>query len=109
MSALTNMKVLRNIVALERAVVARGYKGPKLELEDKCEREDCANKIGMQAFNLHLVTHSVESLQAEVGSLKRQLRDKEEDSREVMQENMDFQSKFMAKVSLTFLPLTKIL
>jgi len=76
-------QVLRNIVALERAVVGRGYKGPKLELEDKCEREDCTNKI--------------ESLHAEIGSLKRQLRDKEEDNREVMQESIDYQNKLIAK------------
>jgi len=76
-------QVLRNIVALERTVVARGFTGPKMELEDKCEREDCANKI--------------DSLQGEVGSLKRQLRDKEEDSRELIQENIDNQTKLAAK------------
>lgn len=76
-------QVLRNIVALERACVARGYKGPKLELEDKCEREDCASKL--------------DGLLGEVGSLKRQLQDKEEDNRELRQENLDFNSKLGAK------------
>jgi hypothetical protein len=76
-------QILRNIVALERVCVARGYKGPKLELEDKCERQDCANKI--------------EGLLGEVGSLKRQLQDKEEDNRELRQDTLDFNSKMSAK------------
>jgi len=54
-----------------------------MELEDKCEREDCVSKI--------------ETLQAEVGSLKRQLRDKEEDSRELIQESLDYQKKLALK------------
>jgi hypothetical protein len=76
-------KILRNIVALERAGVARGFKGPKLLLEDKCERDDCASKL--------------DSLVGEVGSLKRQLQDKEEDNRELRQENLDFYSKMAVK------------
>jgi len=76
-------QVLRNIVALERVCAARGYKGPKLELEDKCERTDCASKI--------------DGLLGEVGSLKRQLQDREEDNRELRQENLDFHSKMCAK------------
>jgi len=76
-------QVLRNIVALERAVVARGFVGPKLELVDKCEREDCNNKI--------------DGLLGEVGSLKRQLHDGEEDNRELRQENQDYLNKIAAK------------
>jgi len=76
-------QILRNIVALERVCVARGYNGPKLELEDKCERQDCANKI--------------EGLLGEVGSLKRQLQDKEEDNRELRQDALDFNNKISTK------------
>jgi len=76
-------QILRNIVALERVCIARGYKGPKLELEDKCERQDCASKI--------------EGLLGEVGSLKRQLQDKEEDNRELRQDALDFHTKMGAK------------
>jgi len=76
-------QVLRNIVALERACTARGYTGQRIQLEDKCEREDCANKL--------------DALLGEIGALKRQLQDKEEDNTELRQENHDLAEKVLGK------------
>jgi len=72
-------RVLRNIVALERVCVDYGYDGTRINIVDTCDRRKCTDKI--------------EELLGEVGSIKRQLHDKDEDNTELRLENHDFKDK----------------
>lgn len=74
-------RILGNIVALARICVFNNIDVPKLDIDDKCTRSDCSNRI--------------DTLLGEVGSLKRNLKAKEEDNRELRFENDDMRDKIM--------------
>jgi len=87
-------RVLRNIVALERTCVDNGYGGTRIDIVDACDRKDCMTKI--------------EELVGEVGSLKRQLHDKDEDNTELRLENHDFKDKITRQEDEIFQLKTRI-